>query len=66
MSGEKDRSYNPSREVSGGAAISIGLSMFTIFDRYETRVEELRAKFPNEAKMRAEYEIYCKKRLALV
>ena len=40
--------------------------MFTIFDRYETRVEELRAKFPNEAKMRAEYEIYCKKRLALV
>ena len=34
--------------------------------RYELRVEELRAKFPESAKMRAEYEVYCKKRLALV
>ena len=35
-------------------------------DRYESRIEELRAKFHNSARMRAEYDLYCKKKVALV
>ena len=29
-------------------------------------MEEMRQKFPNSAKMKAQYEVYMKKRLALI
>jgi len=37
-----------------------------LHEKYESRMEELRDKFTTSAKMRAQYEIYCRKRLAVV
>ena len=34
--------------------------------RYEQKMEEMRQKFPNSAKMKAQYEVYQKKRLTMI
>lgn len=35
-------------------------------EKYETKMEELKAKFSNNIKMKAKYELYQKKRLAII
>jgi len=34
--------------------------------RYEAKMEELKEKFPDSAKMKAKYEVYIKKRTLIV
>ena len=37
-----------------------------LHDKYESKMEEMNSKFAGQTKMKAKYDLYCKKRLAVI